>query len=67
MITGAQALPEQVHCLFFLITQSMVIVFTVGALVTTAFAPRAARWRLIAVSNARAACICGLLVLLAFV
>jgi hypothetical protein len=36
MITGAQALPGQVHWLFYLITQSMVIVFTVGALVTTA-------------------------------
>jgi potassium-dependent mechanosensitive channel len=50
-----------------LTTQSIVIVFTVGALVTAAFAPGAPRWRLIAVSDERAARICGLVVLLAFV
>ena len=67
MIAGAQALPERVDWLFYLITQSIVIVFTVGALVTTAFAPRAPQWRLIAVSDARATRICGLILLLAFV
>ena len=63
MIAGAQALPERVDWLFYLITQSIVIVFTVGALVTTAFAPRAPQWRLIDVSDARAARICGLVLL----
>ena len=67
MIAGAQALPERVDWLFYLITQSIVIVFTVGALVTTAFAPRAPQWRLIDVADARAARICGLVLLLAFV
>ena len=67
MIAGAQALPERVDWLFYLITQSIVIVFTVGALVTTAFAPRAPQWRLIAASDARATRICGLVLLLAFV
>jgi len=67
MIAGAQALPERVDWLFYLITQSIVIVFTVGALVTTAFTPRAPQWRLIDVADARAARICGLVLLLAFV
>ena len=67
MIAGAQALPERLDWLFYLTTQSIVIVFTVGALVTTAFAPRAPQWRLIAVSDARAARVCGLVLLLAFV
>ena len=67
MIAGTQALPERVDWLFYLITQSIVIVFTVGALVTTAFAPRAPQWRLIDVPDARAARICGLVLLLAFV
>jgi potassium-dependent mechanosensitive channel len=67
MIAGAQALPERIDWLFYLITQSIVIVFTVGALVTTAFAPRAPQWRLVAVSDARAARICGLILLLAIV
>ena len=66
-IAGAQALPERVDWLFYLMTQSIVIVFTVGALVTTAFAPRAPQWRLIDVPDARAARICGLVLLLAFV
>jgi small-conductance mechanosensitive channel len=56
-----------VDWLFYLMTQSIVIVFTVGALVTTAFAPRAPQWRLIDVADARAARICGLVLLLAFV
>ncbi len=65
MIANTQALPERLDWLFYLTTQSIVIVFVVGALVTTAFAPRAPRWRLIAVSDARAARICGLVLLLA--
>ena len=55
MIAVAQPLPERVDWLFYLTTQSIVIVFTVGALVTAAFAPGAPRWRLIAVSDMRAA------------
>jgi potassium efflux system protein len=65
MIADAQPLPERVDWLFYLTTQSIVTVFTVGALVTAAFAPGAPRWRLIAVSDMRAARICGLVVLLA--
>jgi len=65
MIADAQPLPERVDWLFYLTTQSIVTVFTVGALVTAAFAPGAPRWRLIAVSDIRAARICGLVVLLA--
>jgi potassium-dependent mechanosensitive channel len=67
MIAGAQPLPERLDWLFYLTTQSIVIVFTVGALVTAAFAPGAPRWRLIAVSDMRAARICSLVVLLAFI
>ena len=66
MIASTQALPERLDWLFYLITQSIVIVFIVGALVATAFAPRAPQWRLIAMSDARAARICGLILLLAF-
>ena len=53
MIAGAQALPKRVDWLFYLIMQAIVVVFTVGALVTTAFAPRAPQWRLIDVPDAR--------------
>jgi small-conductance mechanosensitive channel len=67
MVAGAQALPERVDWLFYLITQSIVIVFTVGALVTTAFAPRAPQWRLVTTSDAHAARICGLVLLLALI
>jgi small-conductance mechanosensitive channel len=66
MIANTQALPERLDWLFYLTTQSIVIVFVVGALVTTAFAPRAPQWRLIAMPDARAARICGLVLLLAF-
>jgi potassium-dependent mechanosensitive channel len=67
MIAGSQALPERLDWLFYLTTQSIVIVFVVGSLVTTAFAPRAPQWRLIAVSDERAARICGLVLSLAAV
>jgi potassium-dependent mechanosensitive channel len=67
MIAGTQPLPERLDWLFYLTTQSIVIVFAVGALVTAAFAPGAPRWRLIAVSDMRAARICGLVILLAFI
>jgi small-conductance mechanosensitive channel len=45
----------------------VVIVFTVTALVTTTLAPRAPAWRLIPVSDAGAARLCGLIISLAFV
>jgi potassium-dependent mechanosensitive channel len=67
MLANSQALPERLDWLFYLTAQSIVIVFVVGALVTTAFAPRAPQWRLVAVSDARAARICGLVLSLAFV
>ena len=44
MIAGTQPLPERLDWLFYLTTQSIVIVFTVRALVTAAFAPGAPRW-----------------------
>ncbi len=67
MVADSQALPERLDWLFYLTAQSIVIVFVVGALVTTAFAPRAPQWRLIAVSDERATRICGLVLALAFV
>jgi potassium-dependent mechanosensitive channel len=67
MTAGAEPLPERLEWLFYLTAQSIVIVFTVGALVTAAFAPGAPQWRLIAASDRRATRICGLVVLLAFV
>jgi small-conductance mechanosensitive channel len=65
MIASAQALPERVDWLFYLTAQSIVIVFTVAALVTAAYAPDAPRWRLIAASDEHARRICGLVILLA--
>jgi len=67
MIAAEQPLPYRLSWLFYLAAESIVIVFTVAALVTTVFAPRASRWRLVAVSDAVAVRICGLVILLAFV
>ena len=67
MTAGAEPLPERLDWLFSLTAQSIVIVFTVGALVTAAFAPGAPQWQLIAASDRSAARICGLVVLLAFI
>jgi potassium-dependent mechanosensitive channel len=67
MIAGAETLPERLDWLFYLTAQSIVIVFTVGALVTAAYAPGAPQWRLIAASDVRAARICGLVILLALI
>ena len=67
MTASAEPLPERLDWLFYLTAQSIVIVFTVGALVTAAFAPGAPQWQLIAASDRRAARICGLVVLLAFI
>ena len=66
MIASTQDLPERVDWLFYSVAQSIVIVFTVGALASAVFAPRAPQWRLIPTSNAAAVRLCGLLVLLAF-
>src|SRR6516162_812175 len=46
MIANTQDLPEPVDWLFYSIAQSIVIVFTVGALASALFAPRAPQWRL---------------------
>jgi small-conductance mechanosensitive channel len=67
MLAAAQPLPEKLDWLFYITAESVLIVFTVGALATTAFAPRAARWRLIPVSDAVAFRISGLVIALAFV
>lgn len=65
MLAASQPLPEQVDWLFYLTAQSITIVFTVAALVTTTFAPRAPRWRLIPATNAGAMRVCSLVILLA--
>ena len=67
MIAYTQDVPEPVDWLFYSIAQSIVIVFTVGALASTVFAPRAPQWRLVATSDAGAVRLCCLVILLAFV
>jgi potassium-dependent mechanosensitive channel len=67
MTAADQPFPYRLSWLFYLAAESIVIVFTVGALVTTVFSPWAPHWRLIAVSDAVAVRICGLVILLAFV
>ena len=67
MLAAEQRLPERLDWLFYLTAEMTVIVFTVAALVTTTLAPRAPAWRLIPVSDAGAARLSGLVVLLAFV
>ena len=67
MITYTQDLPEPVDWLFYSIAQSIVIVFTVGALASAVFAPRAPQWQLVATSDAAAVRLCGLVILLAFI
>jgi potassium efflux system protein len=67
MLAAEQPLPERLDWLFYLTAEMIVIVFTVAALVTTTLAPRAPAWRLIPVSDAAAARLCGLIILLAFV
>ena len=65
MIVSAQALPERIDWLFYLTAQSVVIVFTVAALVTAAYAPGASQWRLITASDEDARRICDLVIVLA--
>jgi potassium-dependent mechanosensitive channel len=67
MVASSEVLPERIDWLFYLTAQSIVIVVTVGALASAAFAPRAPQWRLVAISDAAAARLCGLVILLAAV
>ena len=67
MIAAEEALPYRLNWLSYLSAEAIVIVFTVGALVTTVFSPWAPRWRLIAVSDKTAVRMCGLVVVLAVV
>src|SRR5215471_12358522 len=67
MVSRIEVLPERVDWLFYFTAQSIVIVFTVAALATVVFAPGAARWRLVPISDAAAARLCGLVILLALV
>jgi len=66
-LAATQGLPEAVDWLFYVAAQSLVIVLAVNALVTTAFAPGSARWRLIPASDHAAGRLCGLIILLAVV
>jgi len=66
-VVEAEHLPERVDWLFYSAAQSIIIVFTVNALITTVFAPRAPHWRLIPASDSAAARICGLVLVLAVV
>jgi small-conductance mechanosensitive channel len=66
MLASEQRLPDRLDWLFYLTAEMVVIIFTVAALVTTTLAPRAPAWRLIPVSDAGAARLCGLVILLAF-
>ena len=67
MLAAQLRLPERLDWLFYLTAEMAVIIFTVAALVTTTLAPRAPAWRLIPVSDAGAARLCGLIILLASV
>jgi potassium-dependent mechanosensitive channel len=67
VIAADDPFPYRLSWLFYLAVESIVIVFTVGALVTTVFSPWAPQWRLIDVSDVVAARVCGLVILLAFV
>lgn len=67
MLAAEQPLPDRLDWLFYLTAEMVVIIFTVAALVTTTLAPRAPAWRLIPVSDAGAARLCGLIISLAFV
>jgi len=67
MLAAEQRLPDRLDWLFYLTAEMAVIIFTVAALVTTTLAPRAPAWRIIPVSDAGAARLCGLVISLAFV
>lgn len=63
----AVGLPERLDWLFYLTAEMATIIFIVAALVTATLAPRAPAWRLIPVSDAGAARLCALIILLALV
>lgn len=67
MVASTETLPERIDWLFYLTVQSIVIVFTVGALASAVFAPRVPQWRLVAISDAAATRLCRLVILLAAV
>jgi potassium-dependent mechanosensitive channel len=67
MIASTQSLPERIDWLFYLTAQSLVIVFTVWALASAVFSPRAPHWRLVPTSDAAAARLRNLVTLLAVV
>jgi potassium efflux system protein len=67
MIASTQNLPERIDWLFYFTAQSLVIVFTVWALASAVFSPRASHWRLVPTSDAAAARLRNLVTLLAVV
>jgi potassium-dependent mechanosensitive channel len=64
-VAATQNVPDRLDWLFYFAMQSVVIIFTVNALTTTALSPRARGWRLVAASDRAAARICALALLLA--
>ena len=66
-LAQAYNLPEALDWIFYSAAQSSIVVWSVYALIVTAFAPRAPQWRLIACSNRTAVELCCLVVLLALV
>jgi potassium-dependent mechanosensitive channel len=67
MIAETHALPERVDWIFYSTAQSIIIIFSINALVTTVFAPWSPHWRLMPASDRAAARICGLVLTLAIV
>ena len=67
MIANTQNLPERIDWLFYFTAQSLVIVFTVWALAGAVFSPSAPHWRLVPTSDAAAARLHSLFMLLAVV
>jgi small-conductance mechanosensitive channel len=67
LVAAAQTLPDRVGWLFYASAQSWIIAFAVSAMVATAFAPAAPRWRLVPASDRAAWRMCALIVLLAII
>lgn len=67
VVAEGQNIPDALGWLFYSAAQSAIIIFAVNALVTTVFAPKVPRWRLIPASDHAAARLCGLALLLAIV
>jgi potassium-dependent mechanosensitive channel len=66
-VAEALSLPEAIDWVFYSAAQSIIIVFAVSALATTALAPAARIWRLIPISDRAAGLLCGFVVTLAVV